>query len=573
MSARSKFYFALLKPHRALIVWYIVLLVLSCAGNLVQPVLMGDVIDKLGALGTTSTVNDILATVGIMLGCAAAALGLSLGGVAVSAKLCNAFTADLRAAIYSHACDMSVPDINRIGVTAMLDRSTYDIMGLTDFLTMSVRTAVVVPVYLTVGIVMAFLIDGVLASVMAVGVPFIIVMIVAVTRLVRPLMKRSNKFLDKQNAIVHERLSGIRVIRAFNREPYEHERMAKATNIMADNFVKTNVTMSVATPLCVLVMNVITVLVLYIGGNKISAGAAITTGEIEQLIMYLTLIMNALFTAAFSIMMFPRVRVSISRMNEVFDCPKIRRGGADVSLGGGIVAENVSYRYPDASADALKGASFGIAAGERVAVIGGTGSGKSTLLSLLNGIASPSDGKLFIGGRDSAELTIDGISANVTTVFQKSDFFSASLRENIDPAGAHTDEQIMDALDVAEFGDFARKVGLDYKITQNGNNLSGGQKQRVALARAFVCDTPIYLFDDSFSALDYLTEKRVRQNMSERFGGKTCVIATQRISTAKGCDKILLMDGGELVATGTHDELMNNEIYREIYVSQTGGEL
>ena len=563
-------YMTVLKPYGWRIAAYVFLLLCSCGCNLVQPYLMGTVIEQLSALGTTATVADIGVTAAIMAGGAAVSLALAMGAVAISSRLCNAFTADLRAAIYDHACDMSIADINRIGVTAMLDRSTYDIMGLVDFLTMSIRTVVMVPVYIIVGCVMAFAIDGALASVMVVGIPLIIVMVFVVTKLVRPLMKRSNMYLDKQNAIVHERLSGIRVIRAFNREKYEHDRMADATNTMADNFVKTNVTMSVISPIAVFIMNMITVVVLYIGGEHIADGAAITAGDLEQLLMYITMIMNALFTAAFSIMMLPRVRVSVTRMNEIFDCPRIARGGT-ASLKGTVKAQGVAYRYPGSSVDALKACSFEIREGECVALIGGTGSGKSTLLMMIAGLTSPTSGSLEIGGVPYEELTVDGISANVTTVFQKSDFFAASLRENIDPEGRHTDDQVLSALDAAEFGEYARGVGLDRKLTQNANNLSGGQRQRVALARAFLKDAELYIFDDSFSALDYLTEKKVRQNMSARLSGKTRIISTQRVSTAIGCDKILLFDNGSLVATGTHSELMHNDIYKEIYISQTGG--
>lgn len=566
-------YTKILKPYKAKIILCMILLLMSCACNLVQPFLMGRAVEQITALNIgDSEIKEVVITCVVMMGVAACAMLIMLFSVRLSAYVCTGFTADLRRAIYDHSCNIAVADIERIGVTAMLDRSTYDILGLMDFLSMAMESIVIVPVYSIVGCVMAFRIDGLLASIMVVCIPVIIVMIVLVTKLVRPLMKRSNKFLDKQNAIVHERLSGIRVIRAFNREPFEHARMAEATDVMAKNFVRTNVTMSIMSPIASLIMNVVTVLILLVGGNRISSGAAITAGDLQQLLQYVGMIMNGLFTAAFSIMQFPRVRVSISRMNEVFACKRIDRSRPHIALDGSVSAFDVCYRYPDSSADALGPVTFTFNPGERVALIGGTGSGKSTLLMLFTGITRPTDGTLIIGGKPSDGLTVDEIRQNVATVFQKSDFFTASLRENIDPFGKHTDEEVLAALDLAEFGDFARKVGLDYAISQNANNLSGGQKQRLALARAFLKDAPIYLFDDSFSALDYLTEKRVRKNMNESMSGKTCIIATQRVSTAMSCDKILLFDGGKLVAVGDHDQLMNNEIYREIYVSQTGGE-
>lgn len=567
---KTGIYISLLKPYRPRIAVFLLLYLLSCAGNLFLPYIMGEAINELnGAVD----VYRMLALCGIMAGVAVVSLVSMICAVRISASVSTSYVGDLRTAIFAHACNISTADVNRIGVAAMLDRSTYDILTLMDFIPMALRAAITVPVYSVVGCVMAFRIDGILASIMVVCIPLIVIMIFGVTRLVQPLMKRSHKYLDIQNAIVHERLSGIRVIRAFNREPYEHKRMADATDVMADNFVKTNVATGSLTPIAMLVMNTVTILILYFGGSRVSAGAAIAVGDIEQLIQYVGMIMNALFSAAFAVMMFPRIRVGVGRMNEVFDCKQLARGDGNKTFDGTVSAVGVSYRYDGGSADALLPVTFDIKKGERVALIGGTGSGKTTLLTMLAGLARPTGGALALGGYGADSLTVDEISKNVTTVFQKSDFFTATLRENVDPSGKHTDDEIFSALDCAELGDFSRRVGLDYGITQGGGNLSGGQKQRVALARAFLKDASIFLFDDSFSALDYLTERKVRANISERLAGKTCVIATQRVSTALGCDKILLFDGGRLVASGTHEELLKNPIYNEIYMSQTGGRL
>lgn len=565
-------YLKLLKPYKAKIFLYAFLTVCSCGCNLLQPLFLNRIVDQINALSAGASSIDILITCAFMVGAAALSLAIMLAAVRVSVSVTTAFTADLRAALFDRVCNIPLSDIERIGVTAMLDRSTYDVSGLMDFLAMALNSAIIVPIYITVGCVMAFMTDGYLASIMVVCVPLIVVMIFSVSKIVQPLSKRSNKYLDIQNKIVHERLSGIRVIRAFNREPYEHARMADATNIMADNFVKTNVFMSVMTPIASLVMNVVTLLILYFGAQRITSAAILSTGDIVKLLQYVTMMMNALFSAAFAVMWLPRIRVSVSRMNEILGCPRIARRDVGEKLDGTVIALDASYRYVDSPIDALNPCSFSVKQGERVALIGGTGSGKSTLMTLFTGLALPTGGTLVMGGKSVGDLTVDEISGSVATVFQKSDFFTASLRDNIDPEHKYTDEEIYSALDCAEFGDFVRKVGLDYGITQNAGNLSGGQKQRLALARAFLKDASVYLFDDSFSALDYLTEKRVRKNMSERLAGKTCIIATQRVSTAYNCDKILLFDGGSLIAAGKHADLMNNPIYKEIYISQTGGE-
>lgn len=519
--------------------------------------------------------NVVLYASLIMFGVAVIACVLSFA----EAKLLSGFTAavavQMRADVFERVNNMPLAEINRIGKGALLSRSTQDINMLNDFLTMFVSVAVTVPFMIIGGSILAFMADWLIALVILLASPLIISLTFFVGKRVHPLYKVANKYIDRQNTIVRERLTGIRIIRAFDREADEHERIEDATVQMANNLIKANVYMGVISPVGLLLMNSVTVLILYLCSVNVQLpDAALRVGDMVAIIQYVSLIMTAIFNSAFIIVWMPRVKVSLDRVGEVFATTPIDRNDKPKTLNGTIEGEGVGYAYPGSDTNALEPLDFKIDSGDKVAFIGGTGAGKSTLLNLFTGLTLNTCGTLKIGGEDASALTVDDVVNNVTTVFQKSDIFSGTIRDNVDPAHEHSDEEVFAALSDAQFGDFVSENGLDYQITQNGSNLSGGQKQRLAIARAFLKPASIYLFDDSFSALDYLTEKRLRSRMNETLKGSTLIIATQRVSTALNCDKIFVFDAGRLVGHGKHEELMNScEVYREIYTSQTGGEL
>lgn len=483
------------------------------------------------------------------------------------------YTALLRSKTFDHVNNIPLSEINRIGKGALLTRCTHDIWTCQEFLDMTIRAMFVVPLMIIGGAILAFMSNWLLALIILVSAPFLIFICVLMSKRVMPLYKTSNEYIDRQNTIVRERLTGIRVVRAFDREEFEHNRMADATITMANHIIRANVYMNILAPVGLFIMNCVTVTILALSTSLITA-AAMTVGEMVAILQYVSLIMSAIFNAAFAIILYPMFKVSMERIAEIFSCERIRRNSQPITVSGDIFASSVAYRYPDADADALKPLDFSIKAGQKVAFIGGTGSGKSTLINMLTGLTSNTSGSLKIGGQELSTLTVDDMAKNVTTVFQKSDIFSGTLRENVDPLATHTDEEIIAAFNDAQFGDFVAEHGLDYKINQNGSNLSGGQKQRLAITRAFLKPASIYLFDDSFSALDYLTEKRLRQRMASVLKGATIIIATQRVSAAHNCDNIFVFDAGKLVGSGKHDMLMNScEIYKQIYLSQTGGKL
>lgn len=567
-----KRFLLLLKPVRGKIIAFTLLLLASTFCELALPLLMSSIVDNGIKL---QNMHLILTLSLVMLGVAAVGFALTVLAQYLSTFIISGFTRDLRETVFDHANNMKISDINRIGTGALLTRSTSDIIMLQDFLDMMIRAIVVVPVFIIGGSVLAYMKDALLATIILICAPLIICGTFLISKKLEPLIEKSNHYIDRQNTIVRERLSGIRVIRAFNMEDKEHGRMAHATNVMADNIIKANVFMGILTPIALLILNAVVVLILYFGASRMSTGAAVKVGDIVAIIQYISLIMSAVFSSAMAIVMLPRARVATSRINEILSCEKVGRGKSSITPDGSLYAENLSFAYCDSGENALEGINIHASCGQTVALIGGTGSGKSTFLMCLAAIHGIKSGMLYIGGRDITTLTPDDVCAELSVVFQKSDIFSGTIRENLDPSNAgYTDEHIFEVLKIAQFDTFVREHGLDYELNQAGSNLSGGQKQRLAITRALLKPSQIYVFDDSFSALDYLTEQKLRAGLTEYLSGKTLLLATQRVATAKNCDCIYVFDAGRVIGTGTHDELMQTcELYREIYNSQTGGNI
>ena len=398
--------------------------------------------------------------------------------------------------------------------------------------------------------------------------------VLAIGRKVLPLWKRSDLYIERQNAIMRERLRGIRVIRAFRSEDREHDRIAEATEVMAENIIKGNTSMGILTPVSLFLFNVATVLIVYFGAFRMEAGG-LSAGDIFAIIQYVTMVMGGIMMGSFAMVMYPHAKVAADRIGEVFDAEGMGNNaiGMDRSLEGNIRFRNVSFSY-GGSEEAIKDISLEITKGQKVAVIGGTGSGKSTLISLLLGFRRPTAGELFFDGVPAGEISKASLRRDISSVLQGSAIYTGTIGENIRMGKEDaTDAELMEAASIAQLAPFIEECGgLDYEITQAGKNLSGGQKQRLSIARAIVKEAPIYIFDDSFSALDFLTEKNLRTALNNKIRGKTQIVVTQRITSAMSSDRIFVMDRGTLVDQGTHEELLSRcKIYGEIYASQTGG--
>ena len=567
--------FAYLKPYRGGLLLGMLLMAISTVCELLLPDIMSDILNT-GVYN--GDLNYIFRCCAKMLAVALISLGSVLGGWYISSGVVAGFCADLRLGVFRKVNTMRFEDISRMGSSALLTRSTHDVGTLSWVASMLSGSVITIPVLFIGGVVLALGKDAVLSLVLLLFIPLVFAAVVRIGKKIEPLWETSDKYMDKQNDIVRERLHGIRVIRAFNSEPREHKRIEDATQVMAENIIRANVSMGVISPLSIALMNMAVVLIVYLGGFRMERGlSSASGGDIFAVIQYITLIMNGVVMAAFSIVMYPHAKVAAKRIGEVLEVESpAEPEEEELHFSGDIRLENLSFGYEGAAENAVSEISLHIRPGQQVAVIGGTGSGKSTLVQLLMGFRRPSAGHIYFDGRDSTSISPKTIRENISCVLQKAAIYSGSIRKNIAMGrpGA-TDEELLAAAEIAQMGDYLASLpeGLDHELTQSGKNLSGGQKQRICIARAVVKNAPIYIFDDSFSALDFLTEARLRKALSERTAGKTRIVITQRVSSAMSCDCIFVMDKGCLVDAGSHQELLERcKIYQEIYVSQTGGE-
>lgn len=567
--------FAYLKPYRGGLLLGMLLMAISTVCELLLPDIMSDILNT-GVYN--ADLSYIFRCCAKMLAVALVSLGSVLGGWYISSKVVAGFCADLRLGVFRKVNTMRFEDISRMGSSALLTRSTHDVGTLSWVASILSGSIITIPVLFIGGVVLALGKDAVLSLVLLLFIPLVFAAVVRIGKKIEPLWETSDKYMDKQNDIVRERLHGIRVIRAFNSEPREHKRIEDATQVMAENIIRANVSMGVISPLSIALMNMAVVLIVYLGGFRMERGiSSASGGDIFAVIQYITLIMNGVVMAAFSIVMYPHAKVAAKRIGEVLDVESPAEPEEEaLHFSGDIRLENLSFGYEGAAENAVSDISLHIRPGQQVAVIGGTGSGKSTLVQLLMGFRRPSAGHIFFDGRDSVSISPKTIRENISCVLQKAAIYSGSIRKNIAMGrpGA-TDEELLAAAEIAQMGDYLASLpeGLDHELTQSGKNLSGGQKQRICIARAVLKNAPIYIFDDSFSALDFLTEARLRKALSERTAGKTRIVITQRVSSAMSCDCIFVMDKGCLVDAGSHQELLERcKIYQEIYVSQTGGE-
>ena len=564
--------FRRLKKYRAPLGAAFVLLVLSTVCSVALPTLMTNIVDY-GI--NEKDLGYVYRTCAIMAGVAVAYAGLVVAAYKIGQDAVAEFCGELRAEIYAKANSLPMDEFGKIGTGALITRSIEDADRIGDVINTLMSALSAIPFTLILGTVLAFRKDWVLAVILFAFVPVLFVVVMAVSGKIHALWKRSDEYMDKQNALIRSRLTGIRVVRAFNREPEEQKKIDRATHVMADNIIRANIRAGLISPVCMFLLNLAVVIILCVGAVRISLpGTRLTVGGILAVIEYVGMIMSGFLTVSFSISEVPRFRVNCARLSEVLDAPSVppARDAGQPLLRGEIALKGVSYRYPGSEGDALSEIDMHISPGEKIAVIGGTGSGKSTLVRLLLGLASPASGELCFDGIDSRQMSEKRIRENVSCVLQRDTIFSGTVRENVVAGRQVSDEEVWKALGDAQLREFAegQKEGLGYPVTQRGGNLSGGQKQRLAIARAILKPAAVYIFDDSFSALDFMTESRLRGRLNERLCGKTQIIVTQRVATAMTCDRIYVFENGKIEDFGSHEELSERcEVYREIYLSQT----
>lgn len=567
-----------LKPQKKRIALATLFMAISVLCDLLLPTIMSEILDRgVSRSAAENTFPYIAKMSALMLGVSLISLGSVIMGFRLTSRITTAFTRDLRSAIFRKVHTMTFEEMGRIGTGGLISRSTHDAGTLAWVASMLSGNVIIIPIMFIGSVVLCFMKDVTLSLILLAAVPLVFVFVVLIGKKITRLWEISDEYCDKQNDIVRERIRGIRVIRAFCSEPREHERISDATHVMAENIIKANTAMALTAPIATFFLNTAVLFIVWFGGMRLQNGSGLTAGDIFAIIQYVVLVLNGVISASFAIIMLPHARVAAKRISEVMDAEGTADAIAeeDLVFSGRIDFEDATFQYEGADCAALSHINLHIRPGDKISVIGGTGSGKSTLVSLLLAFRRPTSGKVLFDGRDAATISRKTIRRNISCALQKSMIYSGTVRENVRMGKQNaTEAEIREALDIACLTDFINEQteGLDYPIEQSGTNLSGGQKQRLAIARCIIKDAPIYVFDDSFSALDFLTEARLRTRLNEQFAGKTQIVITQRVTSAMNSDCIFVLDKGELVDAGTHAELMENcKLYREIFASQTGG--
>ncbi|MGN7403569.1 ABC transporter ATP-binding protein [Cytobacillus praedii] len=568
-----------LLKHLSVYKWIILavlgLVFIQSMAELFLPTLMADIVDKGVVLGDTPYIWKIG---GLML--IVSALG-ALASVIASYYSSNAAMGlgrDIRRKVFNHVEKFSLQEFDEIGTASLITRTTNDITQIQQVVIMMLRMVVSAPIMLVGGIIMAVSKDAELSLIMVVTMPVLIGSILFIFKKGMPLFQTVQKRLDRLNLVLRENLTGIRVIRAFNREPQEKVRLKKANKELTDVSIKVNKVMAFMMPVMMLVMNLTVVAIIWFGGIRIDNGA-MQIGDLMAFIQYVMQIMFALVMASMMFVMIPRAAVSAKRINEVLDMKPafLDKGKLKADREQGTLEfEHVTFSYPGAEEPALTDISFTANQGEVTAIIGGTGSGKTTLVNLIPRFYEVTSGAICVNGVDIREAPQGEIRSKIGFVPQKAMLFTGSIAENIrfGKPNASQDE-IEHAARIAQAEDFIQlmKDGYESEIEQGGSNLSGGQKQRLSIARALVRKPDLYIFDDSFSALDFKTDAKLRQALKEETKDATVLLVAQRISTVVDADRIIVLENGRIAGIGTHQELIEtNDVYHEIALSQLSEE-
>ncbi len=543
--------------------------------TLFMPYVMSDIVEK-GI--RNSDLIYVIKQGAVIFALAIAAFACALVTNRVSSNFSSKIAVNMRKDVFNKVNRLTFEQFSEIGTGSLLTRTTDDIGWMEETVSQVPYVLISCPILFIGGIVLSFRGDWVLPLILLGVSVLVLVMTTLICGTLEKYWQRGDEYTDVQNRVIRERLSGIRVVRAFDKEDHEHERAKKATSEMCNSFVRANTISGIISPLASLFLNVATVAIIYVGAIRLQSSETLKAGDILATIQYVALIANAVMILSWTISFIPHIKVSLRRISAILDAPtQIDEQSDGEVLQGNISFENVDFAYGNALANALENVSFDVSDGEIVGIIGGTGSGKSTLVKLLLDFYPINVGKRCLGGRDYVDLSSATVRDNLAVALQKSMIFEGTIRDNVKMGNRDaTDEQVMEALKIAQMDEFvqSREEGLDYKLTQAGNNISGGQKQRINIARTILKPAQVYIFDDSFSALDYLTEANLRKQLNVFLQGKTQIIITQRAATAMRCDKVYVMDCGKVVGVGTHKQLLETcQTYKEIYDSQMGGGL
>ena len=565
-----------LKPHWKLTVLTVLLAVIDVSGSLFIPTLAAHLLNQ----GTSGVAFEELLTTGLQMGAVSlfSSICAILGGYAC-ATLAARVGKDMRVALYEKSLKLSVYDFRQFGTASITTRTVSDITTIQFALTSFIQMVLPVPLVCIIALALSFLLNTTLGTILLILTALVFILALGIMRSASPLFTKLQKLLDRMTTILLENITGVRVVRAFNNEEREQNRMSDAFSNYAETSIKANRRFANLDGLSYFFINLFVVIVYWLSGGYISLGN-LQIGDITAVIQYAMMVMFFLMMAQMVILTMPRALECCERIRAVLEhSPEIRdlvEQDDQKTLPNQdevLAFRNVSFRFADAEENTLSHLNFSCRRGQTTAIIGGTGSGKSTVASLILRFYDVIGGSILLNGKDIRQMTQHTLRDHLAYVQQKAWLFSGTIASNLRYGNADaTDEQLMHAADVAQAGDFIRSLpdGLNSFVAQGGTNFSGGQKQRLSIARALVKKPELYIFDDSFSALDFKTDAALRKALAKETQDAAVLIIAQRVSTIQHADQIVVLNEGQMVGLGKHEELLQTcPVYREIYEPQT----
>jgi ATP-binding cassette subfamily B protein len=511
-----------------------------------------------------------------MLGVAAVQILTASGAMLLSSRMSSGLGRDLRAKVFGKVMNLSAREVDQIGAPSLITRTVNDVQQVQSIVLTTADVAVSAIIMCVGGVALALVQDVPVSTILIALVAIVITSLALMLKRLSPFYEAMQKFLDRINHLLREQITGVRVIRAFVRDPHERARFDATNRDLYGTTLRVGRIMATLPVMVMTVMNVLTVAIIWFSGHRIDDGT-MQLGALLALLSYVTLIIVAIIMAMLVFTEAPRAAVSAARVNEVLQAESSigqpRRPITTMSTRGHLELRGATFGYPGAEKPVLRDVDLVARPGETVAILGSTGSGKSTLLSLALRLYDVTSGQVRINGVDIRDLDPSALHQVVGYVPQKAHLFSGTIASNLRYGKEDaTDDELWHALDIAQATEFVRPLGLGAPITQGGSNVSGGQRQRLAIARALVRRPEIYLLDDCFSALDPGTEARLRAALARELGDATILLVTQRISTVEAASRVIVLEDGQVVGSGTHAELIGaNQTYREIALSQPVG--